>query len=195
MTEEDLYERIDPVLQRSGMMIDDGEEFREPALDILRYYQRPIRLHWVPVVGSGRSVLAVVRQPVDVGIAADGYSRLVRRLAMAAHGRYPPWPSGPGLAIGLTAIILTPEPIRPEDDDALDRALASLKRSRIVPIGLFRLNLGQQAMAHSLATVPGGPFPEPTELAETLAETFRRFVPLLPPGCGRLLEPVTLETD
>ncbi len=181
MIEEDLYDKIEPVLKRAGMTVDDGEEYREPQIDILRYYQRPIRLHWVPVLGMGRSVLAVVRQPIDIGIAADGYSKLLRRLAMAAHGRYPPWPTGRGLVLGLTAIVLTPEPIRPEDDEALDRVLNAWKRSRVVPLGLFRLNLGQQAMAHTLAQAPSDLFPELNDLANTLAESFRRFVPLLPP--------------
>ena len=39
---------------------------------------------------------------------------------MAANGRFPPWN---GLVIGLTAIVLTPEPIAPGDDAMLRQVL------------------------------------------------------------------------
>lgn len=180
MLEDDLFEKLlDPTLRALGATPVEGEEFREPPLDVLRYYTRPVRTSWVPVLGRALSVVAVLRQPVDVGLSAQGYRTLQTRLAMAVNGRFPPWGRGAGLAVGLTAVVLTPEPIRPDDDAVLGAALTGLKRTRVVPLGLIRLNLGQEAMAHALASAPPGLFPEPAALAEALAGQFRRFVPLL----------------
>ncbi len=69
MMEDDLFELTDSVLKPLGLAIEDGEEFREPALDVLRYYVRRVKLGILPIVGQGLSVVAVTRQPVDVGIA------------------------------------------------------------------------------------------------------------------------------
>ena len=99
---------------------------------------------------------------------------------MAAHGRYPPWPRGRGLVLGLTAIVVTPEPIGPDEDAALGCVLSRPNQSRIVPLGLIRLNLGQEVMSFALSPTPGDLFPEPAALADALSEVFRRHVPLLP---------------
>jgi hypothetical protein len=180
MLEDDLYAILDPVLRPMGSAAGAGEEYREPPLDVRRYYARPVRLSRLPVLGRALSVVAVVRQPVDLSLAGDGYRTLLRRTAMAAGGRYPPLRRG--LSIGLTAVVLTPEPIGPEDDAALRRALGPLARTRAVPLGLFRLNLGQEALSLALARGPDGLFPEPEALADSLTGRFRRFVPLLGEG-------------
>ena len=114
MTEDALFALIDPVMKEAGAVVDEGEEFRTPPLDVLRYYRRGVTLHWVPFLGWGLSVVAVVRQPVDVGFTAADYRRFLTRLAMAVNGRFPLWGPGKhprGLSLGMTAVVLTPEPI------------------------------------------------------------------------------------
>jgi hypothetical protein len=182
MIEDELFAWIDPVLRALGSTPEVGEEFREPPLDVLRYYHRPVRLSWVPVLGRAVSVVAVARQPIDVGLSIEGYRRFLKRLALAVNGRYPPWRRG-GLIIGLTVVVLTPEPIAPDDDATLREALGGPARTgtRAVPLGFIRLNLGQEAMALALASGPDGLFPEPEALADALTPHFRRFVPVLPP--------------
>ncbi len=87
--------------------------------------------------------------------------------------------------IGWTALILTAEPIGPEDDALLAEVLKTVSaqrtRTRAVPLGLFRVNLGQEAFAFALTTGPDQLFPEPESVADTLAMHLRRFVPLVPP--------------
>ncbi len=72
MIEDDFWERINPVLKGLGATRDDGEEFREPPLDVLRYDVRPVRLHRVPLLGRALGVVATVRQPMDVALADGG---------------------------------------------------------------------------------------------------------------------------
>jgi hypothetical protein len=157
--------------------LEAGEEFREPPLDVLRYYRRAVRLSRIPIFGKAFSVVMVARQPVDIDGSPAGYGRLLTRLAMAANGRFPPWR---GLVIGLTAMILTPEPIGPGDDAMLRQVLdVKLRRMRVVPFGFIRINIGQEAIAMAINTSPDGLFPEPGRLADTLCEHFRRYVPLV----------------
>ena len=104
--------------------------------------------------------MAIVRQPVDIDGSTAGQSRFLTRLAMAANGRFPPWR---GLVIGLTALVLTPEPIGPGDDAILREVLGvKLGRMRVVPFGLIRVNLGQEAIALAINSSPDGLFTEPT---------------------------------
>jgi len=177
MLEEKLDELLDSVLIAEGCELEPGEEFRKPALDVLRYYRRPVHMNWVPVVGKAQGVTAVVRQPVDVEFSEAGYTRLMNRVAMAASSRFSPWS---GLAIGLNVVVLTPEPIAPGDDETLGRVLSGgYQRLRTVPFGLFRLNLGQEAASFALATSVDALFPEAEKLADAVSEHFRRFVPFL----------------
>ncbi|HEV3164574.1 MAG TPA: hypothetical protein VGZ22_11150 [Isosphaeraceae bacterium] len=180
MLEEDLFAIVDEALKPLGSILDDGEEFREPPLDILRFYHRSVRLHWVPLLGRASSVVAVARQPVDLSFSAEGCRQLLRRLAMATNSRYPPWrhPRS-GVSIGLTALILTPEPIGPEDDSTLKSVCTNLPRVRAVPLGVIRVNLGQEAMSFALSRGPADLFPEPATLADALIPHLRRFVPML----------------
>ena len=89
MLEDPFFDLIDPVLAPLGQLPEDGEEFREPPLDVLRYYRRPVRLHWLPLLGRAQSVVAVARQPADVGVAGGPGKDLgafLARVAMAAGG-------------------------------------------------------------------------------------------------------------
>jgi hypothetical protein len=96
---------------------------------------------------------------------------------MAASSRYPPWK---GLTVGLATLVLTPEPIAPGDDALLGRVLSnSLGRYRSVPLGLFRANLGQEAVSFALRSSPDQLFSEASRLADTLSEHLRRYVPLI----------------
>jgi hypothetical protein len=177
MLEDTFIELIEPVLKEAGSVLEPGEEFRVPPLDVLRYYPRITRLNRVPILGRALGVVMVVRQPVDIDGSRAGYERLLSRLAMAANGRFPPWK---GLVIGLTAIVLTPEPIGPGDDAMLRQVLdVKLRRMRVVPFGLFRINLGQEAISLAINASPDDLFPEPGRLADALCEHFRRFVPLI----------------
>ncbi len=145
---------------------------------MLRYYRRPVRIGRLPLIGQAQSVVLLARQPVDIeGCRSD-------RTNVCSPGWQ--WPStvvfhhGSGLTIGLNALVLTPEPIAPGDDDMLRAVLGlKLRRMRVVPLGIYRINLGQEAMALAMHTDPCGAFTEGGVLAELLCERFRRFVPLI----------------
>lgn len=180
MTEDRLFELLDATLKPLGATTLDGEEYRDPALDVLRYDRRSVRLHWAPVLGKGLSVVALVRQPVDLWFSVEGCRSLLTRLSMAVNSRFPPgWSHG--VALGLTVLSVTPEPIGPGDDAVLREVVNGkrLPRQRALPLGLLRMNLGQEALAFALANSPERLFPEPTALADALSPHFRRFVPLL----------------
>jgi hypothetical protein len=180
LLEDQFLDLIDPVLKPLGLREEEGEEFREPPLDVLRYYRRPVRLHWLPMIGRAQAVVAVARQPLDVGLAGSSmdYRAFFQRLGMAVNGRFPPGRRLGWGSIGLTVVALTPEPIGAEDDALMKAALEAPVRSRVVPLGVVRVNLGQEAMAFQLAGSPDGLFPEPVALADALTLRFRRFVPL-----------------
>jgi len=98
---------------------------------------------------------------------------------MAVNGRFPPSRRLGLGGVGLTVVVLTPEPIAAEDDEVLKAALGGATgRSRVVPLGLIRINLGQEAMSFQIAQGPDDLFPEPVALADALTVKFRRFVPL-----------------
>ena len=177
MVEDRLIELIEPVLREQGSVREAGESFAEPPLDVLGYYPRRVRLGRVPILGRALGVVMLARQPVDIEGTEGGYQRLLTRMAMAANGRFPPWR---GFVIGLTAMILTPEPIGPGDDAMLRQVLdVKLRRMRVVPFGLIRVNLGQEAMAMAMNSSPDDLFSEPGRLADALGEHFRRYVPLI----------------
>ena len=180
MIEDDLFEIVDAALGPLGSTPEDGEEFRTPPLDVLRYHRRGVRLHAIPGLGRAWSVVAMARQPMDVGLKIGaGYATLMDRLARAAASRFPPGRDGRWGALGLTAMILTPEPIGPDEDAALQKVLTPMPRTRVVPLGLIRVNLGQEAMSLALTRPPGDLFPEPEVLADALTPKLRRFVPLM----------------
>jgi hypothetical protein len=177
MIEDEFIELIDPVLIAAGSAWDVGEEFREPPLDVLRYYRRAARLGRLPFLARAQSVVSVVRQPVDVDGSREGLERVMTRAAMAANTRFPPWK---GLILGLTIVLLTPEPIGAGDDAVLSEVLAMrLRRMRVVPFGILKINLAQEAMAMAIGSSPEGAFTEAVRLADVFCERFRRYVPLL----------------
>jgi hypothetical protein len=177
MVEDRLIELIEPMLREMGSVREAGESFAEPSLDVLGYYPRRVRLGHLPVLGRGLGVVMLVRQPVDVEGSRAGYQRLLTRMAMAANGRFPPWK---GLVLGLTAVVLTPEPVAPGDDEMLRQVLdVKLRRMRVVPFGLIRVNLGQEAVSLAINSSPEELFPEPARLADVLCENLRRYVPLI----------------
>jgi hypothetical protein len=177
MLEDRFIELIEPALRELGSVREAGEAFREPPLDVLGYYPRRVRLSRVPLFGRALGLVMVVRQPVDIEGSQGGYQRLMTRLAMAANGRFPPWQ---GLVVGLTAVVLTPEPIAPGDDAMLRQVLdTKLRRMRVVPFGLLRVNLGQEALALAINASPDDLFAEPPHLADVLCEHLRRYVPLM----------------
>lgn len=179
MIDDDLLRILDKTLQPLGCAPADGEHYLEPSLSILRWYVRRLHLGGLPILGRASSLVAVARQPVDLVFSAPGNRQLFERLAIVANDRYPAWPRGWGFSIGLTAIVLTPEPIGPGDDAILRDSLSLHARFRAVPLGHIRLNLGQEAMALALAEGPSQRFKEPATVADALALEFRRYVPLL----------------
>jgi hypothetical protein len=42
MLEDQFIELIDPLVRAGGAALEDGEEFREPSLAVLRYYRRRV---------------------------------------------------------------------------------------------------------------------------------------------------------
>jgi hypothetical protein len=180
MIEDELFAIIDPVLRAAGALPEEGEDYRDPPLDVLRYYRRPVKLGWVPWFGRALSIVAVVRQPLDiVGLTTPGYRHFLTRLAMAVNSRFPPWIPPRASVIGLTTVVLTFEPIGPGDDARLGTALGRLPRLRAVPFGLIRINLGQEALALALTAHPDQLFPESAALADALVPHLRRYVPLM----------------
>lgn len=178
MIEDDLFVSMESVLTPLGSIEEDGEEFRDPPLDVLRYFRRPVRLHWLPWLGRAWSVIAVVRQPLDIAFK-DGYPKLVDRASRAVHTRYEPGRDGRWGTIGLTLIVITPEPIGPDEDVSLQATLKKVARTRVVPLGLLRINLGQEAMSMALTNSPDDLFPESIALADVLTTKLRRFVSLI----------------
>jgi hypothetical protein len=177
MIEDRFIELIEPVLRELGSVREAGESFPEPPLEVLGYYPRRVRLSWVPFFGRALSVVMIARQPVDVEGTRASYQRLLTRLAMAVNGRFSP---RQGLVVGLTGVVLTSEPIAPGDDAMLRQVLdAKLRRMRVVPFGLLRVNLGQEAVALAINSGPDNLFPEPGRLADLLCEHLRRYVPLV----------------
>jgi hypothetical protein len=152
MIEDQFVELIEPLLQKAGSSFQGGEAFHKPPLDILVYYWRSVRIRRIPIFGQAQSIVLIARQPVDVEGNRSSYERLLTRLAMAVNGRFPPWR---GLTIGLNAVVLTPEPVTPGDDGMLREALnIKLRRMRVIPLGLYRINLGQEALALAMQTDP-----------------------------------------
>jgi hypothetical protein len=180
MTHEEFFGRITTRLGEIGCRTEDGEDYRNPPLDVIRYEVRPVRIHWFPVLGRALSVVAFVRHPVDLSSSTADARLVLDRVRRAVNGRFPSWPKGgPGLAIALTTVIITPEPIGPADEDVLVRAIPTDRRSRIIPMGLIRINLGQEAMAIARGPEMSDLFPEAASIADEFSGTLGRFVPLL----------------
>jgi hypothetical protein len=179
MIEDELLGLLERALKPLGCDAVVGEHYLDPSLSVLRWYGRKLHLGGLPILGRASSVVAVVRQPVEIPFTTSGNRQLLERIAIITNDRFPSWPRGWGFSIGLTAVVLTSEPIGPTDDATLRESLALHARFRAVPLGHIRLNLGQEAMALALAEGPSKLFTEPATVADALAFNFRRYVPLL----------------
>jgi hypothetical protein len=177
MTEKDLFDCIDGVLRPLGFVSDLGEEFPTPELDILRYDVRRVRLSWVPVVGRGLSVMAVVREPGDLRCEVPGCLALADRVGKALNNRFALVGRYGGLAIGLTTIVLARGPLQPADEGMLEAALPRVPRGRATHLGWFRIDLEREAMAVALRPGPAGVFPETALLSDALGARLGRFLP------------------
>ena len=155
MLEDQFIELIDPLLLEGLGRRDRGRVSRAAAVRAAVLPPPSGRLNRVPIFGEAHSVV-MVDPAAGRHRRNEGRSeRLLTRLAMAANGRFPPWR---GLVIGLTAIVLTPEPIEPADDAMLREVLGvKLGRMRVVPFGLIRVNLGQEAIALAIQSEPRRP--------------------------------------
>ncbi len=177
MIESDLLEIVDRALLAAGAILEEGEAFSTPRLEIVRYYRKPERLSPIPIVGRALQVVAVVRQPGDLVGDRGGLRTLLGRLAMAVNGRYPPRAAW---VVGLLPLFLTAEPITPEDDALTrDSTAITLPPRRVLLTGLFRLNLGQEAMSFAVTRGDDNPFALAETIADALAPNLRRFVPLV----------------
>ncbi len=177
MVDDDLIALLDPILRETGHVREPGETYARPPLSVSCYYRRTVRLHWLPVLGRALGLVAVAREPADLPFSAEACGALWDRLSRAVNTRYPPFSRRSGMAVGLSAVVIAREPIRPEEEEILSRGLARPSRSRCVPLGLFRVNLEQEAVAWAIARGPGELYPEPLRIAEALGESLKRHVP------------------
>lgn len=170
-----LAEMVRDAIGALGGREEDGEEFREPSLEILAYHARAVRLNRWPWLGRASSVVALAREPDDFDDHAKGLSNHLRRVANATNARFGPWRSGP--TIGLTVVSIARTPIVPGEERLLAQTLAQkIPRSRVIPLGLFRVEPEREALSFSLVRGPAGLFKEPEILADVLSEKLRRFV-------------------
>ncbi|ADV61619.1 hypothetical protein Isop_1030 [Isosphaera pallida ATCC 43644] len=174
---DELHDLIDRTLEPWSFRLETGEDYKTPPLDVRRYHHRAVRISWVPWLGRGRSVVALIRQPPDLKAEPRDHHRLLERVARAVTTRFPP---SMGSVVGLVVIVLTAEPIAPDEEDQLKEVRLDLPRSRVVPLGLIRLNLVQEAMATAHRDGPAGLFPEAGALAEAFSRRFGRFLGRLP---------------
>ena len=98
-------------------------------------------------------------------------------MAKAASSRFPPWQ---GLVIGLTALVLTAEPVGPGDEAILERVPWASRSgsSASSRSDSSRINLGQEAVAWALRSSPDQLFPEPVRLADAARRAFPPVRPL-----------------
>ena len=178
MLEEDLLENWQNWLGEQGWTYEEGEEYREPALDILGLGMKKIRLSRIPLFGRGLAVVAICRHPFDLRSDSEGLKQWIERLARAVNGRFPPWKMKRPGAILLIAVQLTPEPIQDVDEERLKSVLGQWTGTRVVPASVVRINLGQGAMASILAEGLPRDLPEIGQLLDNWAGRFQRFVPM-----------------
>lgn len=170
----DLLTIVDSALAPRAMRSYEGQAYQKPSLEVIGHRTRPVRTSRIPIVGRSLSLVAVVAQPGDVGLDDPGAAEVLTRLGTVMAVRHPPTE---GLSLVASTIVVTREPIVPEDDAILARALIDRPRLRLVPLALFKVNLGLEALSFSLRGGPPGLFPEPQLLADALCSRLRRFVP------------------
>ena len=178
MTEDDLRDWLDSLLRPLGFVVEGGTESTEPRLDVLGYYVRRVRISAIPILGKGLGVVAICRSPPDLTRTASGSRTLIERLAVVANSQFPPIRKGRGVTLGLTAIVLSDGPITSGDEALLASALEAVPRTRVVPLGIFRVDLENETVSLAVKRGPVGIFPETEALADGFADKFRRFVPM-----------------
>ncbi len=178
MLEDDFLENWQKWLEEQGWKHEEGEEYRDPALDILGMGVKNIRLSRIPLFGRGLAVVAICRHPFDLSSDSSGLKQWTDRLAKAVNGRFPPWKVKRPGAILLIAVQLTPEPIKDADEERLKSVLGHWTGTRVVPAALVRINLGQGAMASILAEGLPRDLPEIGRLLDGWSAKFQRFVPM-----------------
>jgi hypothetical protein len=171
---DDLIDLLDQALHDPERKLGPGVESQQPPLTIVRFYARAVRLGCLPILGRSQSIVVVATQPSDLSPTGEGLRAVMERVARVTSLRYPPWR---GASLALTCVVVSTTPIEPDDDLRLAGSLVDLPRYRCVPLGLFRLNLDQEAMTMALRRGPNGLYGEPEIVAEALAARFRRFVP------------------
>ncbi len=177
MVEDDVLGLVESTLRDHALAWIDGFEIVEPEpLTVLRTAARPVRLHWIPYFGRALSVVLIARHPVDIDLRREGGdAELLRRLVLAVEHRYPVRKAP---ALVLSAVVVTPTPIEPEDEARMEAGMASRRGGgRTVPLGLFRINPGQEAVSFALRRGPAGLFPEVDALADAVCLKLQRFVP------------------
>jgi hypothetical protein len=178
MLQDDLINDWNSWLKSSQWQAHEGEEFRDPPLDVLAYGVKAIRLSYVPVFGRGLAVVAMSRHPIDLKSDTAGLKLWIERLAKAVNGLVPPWKSFRPGAVLLIAVQLTPEPINGSDEDQIKPVLGHWTGTRVVPAGIVRINLGQNAMSSVLAEGLPRDLPEIGQLVDQWSSHFQRFVPM-----------------
>lgn len=176
MRDAEFSELLDSIL--AGSEVAEGEEFTNPELLVYRYHRRVVRVGWLPIVGKVSSVVATVGWPRGLPRTAEGVAGLLRRVAMAVNGKFPPRPFREGLTIGLTTLIIDRNPLRPDDDAMLRELRPNLAAMRCVSLGTILVNTEQESMAFGLRGVPDGGLDEPGRIVDGLAGRMRRYVPL-----------------
>ncbi len=176
MTEAELLERLGSVLTPLGCERSDGREYLEPSLSECAVFARGVRLGRLPVFGRGLSVVSVVEVPEGFDLRPDGLAELNRRAGHAVCDRFPPYR---GLSIGLTTVLVGSEAVAPDDDRRLAEVLQGIAPTRVVPLGLFLLDLERGQMAGALRRGPEGLYPEPEAVHDALVDDFGRFLPLV----------------
>jgi hypothetical protein len=172
----DLLRLVDTALAPGAMLAHEGQAYQKPRLDVIRHYTRRVRTSWLPLVGRALSLVAVVEHPDDLTLDASGCRTLLERVGTVMSARHSPFE---GLSLAISTLVVTQNPIEPDDDPMLAKGLVPQPRLRMVPLALFKINLSDTTMAQSYRAGPGDLFPEPALLSDVLCRSLRRYVPFL----------------
>jgi hypothetical protein len=170
---EELKTIVRTILEPLGGRTEGAIAYERPELVVEWSQARAVRLSRIPWLGCAQSLVLLVRDPADLPFGEPGLRSLWGRLSDVAAARLP-MRAGPTIA--LTAVVLAADPLRPEDTAVLERTLRPVPRQRVVPLGIFRVDLERQAFAYALRRGPQGLFLEPELLAEALSRSLRQFV-------------------
>ena len=133
---DELEDLLSAVLEPLGSTAEAGEDYAIPPLMVRRYYRRPVRVHWLPILGRGEIYYhltyiddlvegfrlcaehpsAAGRTYILAGGEVTTINELVARIATAARVKPPAWhlPVWPFRAAGgLCEAICAPFGIEP----------------------------------------------------------------------------------